>query len=488
MRGPSAGVWACGGAQWLWVLRCQLRGEKGTSTMATDVCLRAVLFPMARGWGVAPAAPAVPVSLLLTFPRPRSFISIGVNLPSAPALVGNTTLWSPAPATALPAYLLHSLLTEAGLPPGVIQFVPGPADGFVDAVTASPDLAGIHFTGATPTFDRLVTAVGARTGTYRAYPRLVGETGGKNFHLLHVSVGAGGTPGGAPGRRLREAVAATLRAAFEYSGQKCSACSRLYVPASLWPAVRALLLDGLGQSVRVGSPEDLSNFTGAVVDGRAWERIMGVLRRAAADPGVEVLAGGSGSADGGWFIEPTLLLATDHDAEVMREEVFGPVLAVSVYPDGVDGGDAAATGGGERRGPDANRAPPAGAPPVPAGDPPPPSTPAVEAAWAAVCARIDSSSAYALTGSVFAAERAALAVATARLRQAAGNLYLNAPSTGAVVGQQPFGGGRRSGTNDKSGTAVSVARWVSVRCVREAWGGGVDVARPHMGDAEEGSG
>lgn len=366
--------------------------------------------------------------------------------------------------------------------------MPGPADGFVDAVTASPDLAGIHFTGATPTFDRLVTAVGARTGTYRAYPRLVGETGGKNFHLLHVSVGGGGAPGGPPGRRLREAVAATLRAAFEYSGQKCSACSRLYVPASLWPAVRALLLDGLGRSVCVGNPEDLSNFTGAVVDGRAWERIMGVLRRAAADPGVEVLAGGGGSADGGWFIEPTLLLATDHDAEVMREEVFGPVLAVSVYPDGVDGGDAAATSGGERGGADANGEPPAGAPPAPAGDPPPPSTPAVEAAWAAVCARIDSSSAYALTGSVFAAERAALATATAHLRQAAGNLYLNAPSTGAVVGQQPFGGGRRSGTNDKSGTAVNVARWVSVRCVREAWGGGVDVARPHMGDAEEGGG
>ncbi|GAB0492674.1 hypothetical protein MMPV_003942 [Pyropia vietnamensis] len=396
------------------------------------------------------------------------FISIGVNLPSAPALVGNTTLWSPAPATALPAYLLLSLLTEAGLPPGVIQFVPGPAEQFVDVVTSSPDLAGVHFTGSTATFDRLVTAVGARTANYRAYPRLVGETGGKNFHLFHLSVGSGDDGPYGRRRRLREAVAATLRAAFEYSGQKCSACSRLYVPSSLWPEVRTLLLDGL-ESVRVGSPENFTNFTGAVVDGRSWERIMDVLRRASADPGVEVLAGGGGSADGGWFIEPTLMLATDHDAEVMREEVFGPVLAVSVYPDGVEKDDAARGEAAEANG-------------EPPGDPPAGST------WAAVCDRIDGSSRYALTGSIFATDRSALSAATHRLRQVAGNLYINAPSTGAVVGQQPFGGGRKSGTNDKSGTGVNLSRWVSVRCVREAWGGGTDVARPHMDDGEEGGG
>lgn len=241
--------------------------------------------------------------------------------------------------------------------------MPGPAEGFVDAVTSSPDLAGIHFTGSTATFDRLVTAVGARTSTYRAYPRIVGETGGKNFHLLHLSCGGGDANGAGGQRRLREAVAATLRAAYEYSGQKCSACSRLYVPSSLWPAVRSLLLDGL-DAVRVGSPEDLTNFTGAVVDGSAWERIMGVLRRAAADPGVEILAGGGGCADGGWFIEPTLLLATDHDAEVMREEVFGPVLAVSVYPDGVEGD-------GSPRGVAAAAAPPPLPPRRPRRRPPP---------------------------------------------------------------------------------------------------------------------
>lgn len=405
---------------------------------------------------------------------PSSFISIGANLPSAPALVGNTTLWSPSPATALPAYLLHALLTEAGLPPGVIQFVPGPADGFVAAVTASPELAGIHFTGSTATFDRLVTTVGAHTSTYNAYPRLVGETGGKNFHLLHLSAG-GGEGGGTGGRRLQEAVAASLRAAFEYSGQKCSACSRLFVPASLWPAVRPLLLDGLARDVRTGSPEDLTNFTGAVVDGRAWERIMGVLRRAAADPKVEVLAGGGGSSDVGWFVEPTLVLASDHDAEVMREELFGPVLAVHVYPDGVESIDGAAMGAANG---DVLTPPIAGPSGVLSSLA---STPATDAAWAAICARIDKSSRYALTGAIFGSERAALATAVTRLRHTAGNLYINAPSTGAVVGQQPFGGGRRSGTNDKSGTAVNLGRWVSIRSVREAFGGCVDVARPHMG-------
>lgn len=397
-------------------------------------------------------------------------------------------MWSPAPATTLPAYLLLSLLTEAGLPPGVIQFVPGPAEGFVETVTLSPDLAGVHFTGSTPTFDRLVTAVGSRTSTYRSYPRLVGETGGKNFHLLHVSCGSDGGADGAGGdRRLREAVAATLRAAFEYSGQKCSACSRLYVPSSLWPAVRTLLLEGL-EAVRVGSPEDLTNFTGAVVDGRAWERIMGVLRRAAADPGVEVLAGGGGSAEGGWFVEPTLLLATDHDSEVMREEIFGPVLAVSVFPDGVEGSSGAANGVAAANGEAPANPPGEGGAPPPPSPAPAASTPATEAAWEAVCARIDGSSRYALTGSVFAADRTALAAAIAQLRHAAGNLYLNAPSTGAVVGQQPFGGSRKSGTNDKSGTSVNLGRWVSIRCVREAWGGGLEVARPHMGDDAEGSG
>lgn len=352
---------------------------------------------------------------------PFNFTAIAGNLPCAPALLGNTVVWKPAFTASLSNYLFMELLEEAGLPPGVINFVPGSAASVSEAVLASPDFAGLHFTGSTEVFDALWQQVAGRLGNYRAYPRLVGETGGKDFVLAHPSADP-------------EAVAvALLRGAFEYQGQKCSAASRAYVPASLWPGIRTRLLDDLG-TLRMGDVEDLGNFMGAVIDRKAFDRIGRYLQQARAD-GHRFVAGGQCDDTHGYFVSPTVIEVDDPQAVTMREEIFGPVLSVMVYPD---------------------------------------------SAWSSVLATVDGTSPYALTGAVFARDRRALDEAAQRLRFSAGNFYLNDKPTGAVVGQQPFGGGRRSGTNDKAGSVLNLQRWTSPRTIKETWVPATDYRYPHM--------
>ncbi|HTR08204.1 MAG TPA: L-glutamate gamma-semialdehyde dehydrogenase [Paraburkholderia sp.] len=352
---------------------------------------------------------------------PFNFTAIAGNLPCAPALLGNTVVWKPAFTASLSNHLVMELLEAAGLPPGVINFIPGPAAVVSEAVLASPDLAGLHFTGSTEVFDSLWQRVARNLSGYRNYPRLVGETGGKDFVLAHRSADC-------------EALAvALLRGAFEYQGQKCSAASRAYIPASLWPKVKARLLDDLA-TLKMGDVEDLSNFMGAVIDRKAFDRISGHIERARVC-GDRVIAGGQCDDSRGYFVAPTVIEVSDPQAVTMREEIFGPVLSVMVYPD---------------------------------------------SAWPDVLALVDKTSPYALTGAVFANERGAIEQASGRLRFSAGNFYLNDKPTGAVVGQQPFGGGRRSGTNDKAGSMFNLQRWVSPRTIKETWVPASHYRYPHM--------
>ncbi|GAA0837796.1 L-glutamate gamma-semialdehyde dehydrogenase [Cupriavidus pauculus] len=353
---------------------------------------------------------------------PFNFTAIGGNLAIAPALMGNTVVWKPAATALLSNFLFMELLEAAGLPKGVINFLPGDPVAVSGAVLARPELAGIHFTGSTAVFDTLWGEVGRNVSRYRSYPRLVGETGGKDFVLAHASADV-------------EALAvALLRGAFEYQGQKCSAASRAYVPASLWPQVRARLV-ALVETIRMGDVTDFTNFMGAVIDRRAFDRIDGHLQRAAADSGVKVVAGGKTDASVGYFIAPTVLEVDNPRHTLMETELFGPVLSVYVYAD---------------------------------------------KQWPEVLALVDSTSPYALTGAVFATERAAIAQAADALRFAAGNFYINDKPTGAVVGQQPFGGARRSGTNDKAGSALNLLRWVSPRTVKETFVPPSDYRYAHM--------
>lgn len=353
---------------------------------------------------------------------PFNFTAIGGNLAIAPALMGNTVVWKPAATASLSNFLFMELLEAAGLPKGVINFLPGDPVAVSGAVLARPELAGIHFTGSTAVFDTLWGEVGRNVSRYRSYPRLVGETGGKDFVLAHASADV-------------EALAvALLRGAFEYQGQKCSAASRAYVPASLWPQVRARLV-ALVETIRMGDVTDFTNFMGAVIDRRAFDRIDGHLQRAAADSGVKVVAGGKTDASVGYFIAPTVLEVDNPRHTLMETELFGPVLSVYVYAD---------------------------------------------KQWPEVLALVDSTSPYALTGAVFATERAAIAQAADALRFAAGNFYINDKPTGAVVGQQPFGGARRSGTNDKAGSALNLLRWVSPRTVKETFVPPSDYRYAHM--------
>ncbi|WP_341249675.1 L-glutamate gamma-semialdehyde dehydrogenase [Cupriavidus pauculus] len=353
---------------------------------------------------------------------PFNFTAIGGNLAIAPALMGNTVVWKPAATASLSNFLFMELLEAAGLPKGVINFLPGDPVAVSGAVLARPELAGIHFTGSTAVFDTLWGEVGRNVARYRSYPRLVGETGGKDFVLAHASADV-------------EALAvALLRGAFEYQGQKCSAASRAYVPASLWPQVRARLV-ALVETIRMGDVTDFTNFMGAVIDRRAFDRIDGHLQRAAADSGVKVVAGGKTDASVGYFIAPTVLEVDNPRHTLMETELFGPVLSVYVYAD---------------------------------------------KQWPEVLALVDSTSPYALTGAVFATERAAIAQAADALRFAAGNFYINDKPTGAVVGQQPFGGARRSGTNDKAGSALNLLRWVSPRTVKETFVPPSDYRYAHM--------
>jgi 1-pyrroline-5-carboxylate dehydrogenase len=356
---------------------------------------------------------------------PFNFTAIAANLPTAPALMGNTVVWKPAASAVYSGHFVMELLHQAGLPAGVINFVPTPAAELGEVVLPHPELAGLHFTGSTAVFNHLWQAIARDLGGYRRYPRLVGETGGKDFVFVH------------PSAHLDEVVTALTRGAFEYQGQKCSAASRAYLPESLWPQVREAMRAQLAR-IRLGDPRDFSNFMNAVIDRRAFERIRAVIAQARATPGVELVSGGGSRDEVGYFVEPTVLRVDDPRARVMREEIFGPVLSIFVYPDHD---------------------------------------------FEATLELCDQTSPYALTGSFFATERRAIALASERLANAAGNFYVNDKPTGAVVGQQPFGGARASGTNDKSGSPLNLQRWVSVRTIKENFLPPTDFAYPFHEEA-----
>ena len=342
---------------------------------------------------------------------PFNFTSIGGNLPTSPAIMGNTVVWKPAAAAVLSNYFVMKLLEEAGLPPGVVNFVPGPAARVSERVVADRAFAGIHFTGSTEVFQALWQQVSANLASYAGYPRLVGETGGKDFIVAHASADV-------------DALATALvRGAFEYQGQKCSAASRAYLPDGLWPRVRERVLEMLAD-VKVGDPADFRNFMGAVIDRKAFDKIKGYLEAAKQASGVTILCGGGASDADGYFIEPTLIQTEDPRYRTMCEEIFGPVLSLYVYP---------------------------------------------EARWSETLRLVDETSPYALTGAIFAQDRRAVEQAKGALRYAAGNFYVNDKPTGAVVGQQPFGGARASGTDDKAGSLLNLIRWVSPRAVKETF-------------------
>ena len=353
---------------------------------------------------------------------PFNFTAIAGNLPTAPALMGNTVVWKPSPTQTLSAWWTMRLLEAAGLPPGVINLLTGDGRAVSDVLLADPRLAGIHFTGSTATFQHLWRTVGERIDRYRTYPRLVGETGGKDFVVAHPSADPAAL------------TTALVRGAFEYQGQKCSAASRAFVPRSVWKTMGDDLLatvDGL----EFGDVTDLRNFGGAVIDARSFAKNAAAIDRAHAAPGLDVVAGGTYDDTEGWFVRPTVVLGQDPTDEVFREEYFGPILAVHVYDD-------------DR--------------------------------WSDVLDTVDSGSAYGLTGAVLATDRQAVDEATDRLRFAAGNFYVNDRPTGAVVGQQPFGGSRASGTNDKAGSILNLQRWTSPRSIKETFVPATDHRYPHM--------
>ncbi|MFF5564918.1 L-glutamate gamma-semialdehyde dehydrogenase [Streptomyces sp. NPDC012623] len=355
---------------------------------------------------------------------PFNFTAIAGNLPTAPALMGNVVVWKPSPTQTLAAVLLMRVLEEAGLPKGVINLVTGDGIAVSEVALHHPELAGIHFTGSTKTFQHLWKTVGNNIEKYRSYPRIVGETGGKDFVVAHPS---------ADRAILKTAL---TRGSFEYQGQKCSASSRAYIPASIWndgfQEEFAAEVDGIA----MGDVTDLSNFIGAVIDERAFAKNKAAIDRAAADPTCTIVAGGTYDDSVGYFVRPTVIVCTDPENEVFTTEYFGPILAVHVYDD---------------------------------------------AAYESVLDQMESVSAYALTGSVIAGDRAAAAHAMEKLRYAAGNFYINDKSTGAVVGQQPFGGGRASGTNDKAGAPQNLMRWTLTRAIKETLVPPTDYRYPHMG-------
>ena len=354
---------------------------------------------------------------------PFNFTAIAGNLPTAPALMGNTVVWKPAHSQQFAAQVLVELLEEAGLPPGVINLVAGDGKAVSDVVLDHPEFAGLHFTGSTAVFQMFWREIGARIEGYRHYPRIVGETGGKDFILAHPS---------ADPDVLRTAM---IRGAFEYQGQKCSAASRAYVPRSLWKVIKDDLISQTN-GLSMGPVTDLSNFMGAVIDDRAFAKHKEAIDRAHSTTGIEVVAGGTYDDSEGYFVRPTVLLGDNPVDEIFTTEYFGPILAVHVYPD---------------------------------------------RQFTKVMNELESVSPYALTGSIIAQDRAAVAQATETLRFAAGNFYINDKPTGAVVGQQPFGGGRASGTNDKAGSAQNLLRWTSPRSIKENFVPPTEHSYPHMG-------
>ena len=351
---------------------------------------------------------------------PFNFTAIGGNLAGAPALMGNVVLWKPASTSMLSAYYVMRLLEAAGLPPGVINFLPGDAVSISNVILDHSDLAGIHFTGSTGVFNGMWQKVGQNLGKYRGYPRLVGETGGKDFIVVHPSADA------------QEVAVAAVRGAFEFQGQKCSAASRMYVPKSKWSDIRDRMV-GMMKDIKVGDVRDFRNFMGAVIDKKSFDKIGGYI-----DDGkknAKIIQGGGYKGDEGYFIEPTLVETSDPSYRLMCEEIFGPVLTVHAYED---------------------------------------------TKWREMLETVDRTSPYALTGSVFSKDRAAIIEASSVLRNAAGNFYINDKPTGAVVGQQPFGGARASGTNDKAGSKMNLIRWVSARTVKETLAPPTDYKYPFM--------
>ena len=358
---------------------------------------------------------------------PFNFTSIAGNLPTAPALMGNTVLWKPSLTQAFSAHYLMQLWRAAGLPDGVINMVHGPGPEIGERALDDEDLAGIHFTGSTPTFNWMYKTTGANVEKYRQFPRLVGETGGKDFIVAHRSAS------------VDALAAAILRGAFEYQGQKCSAPSRLYIPSNLWEPLRERLVDEVAD-IKMGDITDFSNFMGAVIDDRAFSKHADALEEAKSGDDLEVVVGGTADDSTGYFVSPTIVKTEDPKARLMREELFGPVVTAFVYPEGN---------------------------------------------YDETLDLVDSTSPYGLTGAVFSTDEAAIVKARTRLRFAAGNFYVNDKPTGAVVGQQPFGGGRRSGTNDKAGSMWNLIRWVSPRTIKETFNPPADYRYPFLQPEED---
>jgi 1-pyrroline-5-carboxylate dehydrogenase len=354
---------------------------------------------------------------------PFNFTSIGGNLPTAPALMGNSVIWKPAATAVVSGWYIFKLLEEAGLPPGVINFVPGDPVMISDALLSHQDLAGVHFTGSTNVFNSMWKTIGANMSSFRSYPRIVGETGGKDFIVAHASADV-------------DALAVAIaRGGFEFQGQKCSAASRVYIPESIWPQVKERVV-GIMQQIRMGDPADFRNFMGAVIDNRAFKKISDYVEHGRAN--ATIVHGGVAKGDTGYFIEPTLIETRDPSYKLLCEEIFGPVVTVHVYRD---------------------------------------------SEFEEMLRTVDRTSPYALTGAIFSQDRAAVRTAMSTLRDSAGNFYINDKPTGAVVGQQPFGGARGSGTNDKAGSQLNLVRWVSARSVKETFSPPRDFRYPFMSEA-----
>ncbi|CAB4330907.1 unannotated protein [freshwater metagenome] len=354
---------------------------------------------------------------------PFNFTAIAGNLPTAPALMGNTVVWKPSPTQQVAASMTMDLLMAAGLPPGVINMVTGDGLAVSDVALADPDLAGIHFTGSTPVFQHLWKTVGNNIANYKSYPRLVGETGGKDFIFAH------------PSAEHRTLITAMIRGSFEFQGQKCSAASRAYVPRSIWNAIKDDFQAEV-EGIKQGHASDFSNFMTAVIDEKAFNRVSGAIDRAHAEKSIDVVAGGTYDKSEGWFIRPTVLVGSDPTVEFFTDEYFGPVLAIHVYED--------------------NK-------------------------WRETLAQMEGIAKYALTGAIIAQDRDAVNEMSHALRFAAGNFYINDKPTGAVVGQQPFGGARASGTNDKAGAALNLQRWTSDRSIKETMVPAQNYQYPFMG-------
>ncbi|WP_313806487.1 L-glutamate gamma-semialdehyde dehydrogenase [Flavobacterium sp.] len=354
---------------------------------------------------------------------PFNFTAIAGNLPASPALMGNVVIWKPAATQVYSANVIMEVFQQAGLPAGVINMITGNSGMISDTLLASPDFAGIHFTGSTGVFNDMWAKIGQNIHNYKTYPRIVGETGGKDFVLAH------------PSSIPAQVATALSRGAFEYQGQKCSAASRAYIPASIWPKVKELLVADLA-TMKMGSPADMSNFVSSVISEQSFDKLAGFIDQAKKDSDAEIIAGGNYDKSVGYFIQPTVIVTTNPKYNTMCTELFGPVLTIYVYED---------------------------------------------AKWTETLALVDGTSSYALTGAIFSQDRYAIVEATKALENAAGNFYINDKPTGAVVGQQPFGGARASGTNDKAGSVLNLLRWVSPRTIKETFVTPTDYRYPFLG-------